>query len=58
MHANPASRSFRRCATVVAVIRDDEPHPAPGPDFGLHRGDTAVIVGTAEGIKAATELLG
>lgn len=46
----------RTGATVVAVIRDREPHPAPGPEFGLAPGDTAVIVGTADGIKAAADL--
>lgn len=48
----------RTGASVVAVIRDGEAVPAPGPDFELRPADTAVIVGTAEGIRAAAELFG
>jgi TrkA domain protein len=47
----------RTGASVVAVIRDGEAIPAPGQEFELRSGDTAVIVGTADGIKAAEELL-
>ena len=46
----------RTGSSVVAVLRDAKPIPAPGPEFGLEPSDTAVIVGTAEGIKAAGEL--
>lgn len=47
----------RTGASVVAVLRASEPHPAPGPDFRLLAGDTLVVVGTAEGIGALGALL-
>ncbi|HMR67165.1 MAG TPA: cation:proton antiporter regulatory subunit [Anaerolineae bacterium] len=37
--------------SVVAVIRDGETFPSPGADFRLQGGDTAVVVGTPEGIR-------
>ncbi|MEO1165650.1 MAG: TrkA C-terminal domain-containing protein [Chloroflexota bacterium] len=40
---------------VVAVVRDGETIPMPSPDFRLLGGDTAVVVGTPEGIKATYE---
>jgi TrkA domain protein len=43
--------------TIVAVLRQGTAHPAPGPDFRLEAGDTAVVVGTPEGIAALVELL-
>jgi TrkA domain protein len=48
----------RTGATIVAVVRDGQPTPAPGPEFELAAGDVAVVVGTPEGLRAATELLG
>jgi K+:H+ antiporter subunit KhtT len=48
----------RTGATIVAVVRDHDPVPAPGPEYVLHPGDTAVVVGTPDGIRATTELLG
>jgi TrkA domain protein len=47
----------RTGVSIVAVIRDDEAHPAPGPDFRFAAGDTAVVVGTPVGIATATSLL-
>jgi TrkA domain protein len=47
----------RTGASVVAVVHDNEPIPAPGPELVLHPGDTAILVGTADGIAAATRLL-
>lgn len=47
----------RTGVSIVAVVRDDKTFPAPGPDFRFEVGDTAVVVGTAEGIKAASELM-
>lgn len=47
----------RTGASVVAVLRDGEPHPAPGPEFVLHSGDTALVVGTSKGVKEARALL-
>jgi TrkA domain protein len=53
-----AGRSLREAAirsttgvSVVAVIRGDTTTAAPEPDFVLAAGDTAVVVGTAEGIN-------
>lgn len=65
----PASSSFAgrtigdarvRTATgvsIVAVIRGEEGFPAPGPEFRFEAGDTAVVIGTADGIVATSSLL-
>lgn len=47
----------RTGVSIVAVIRGDDAFPAPGPDFVLEADDTVVVVGTPEGIAAATALL-
>lgn len=47
----------RTGVSVVAVIREAKAHPAPGPEFRIHAGDTLVVVGTSEGIKAVAEIL-
>ena len=47
----------RTGVSIVAVIRDDDAHPAPGPEFRFSAGDTAVVVGTPRGIAAAASLL-
>lgn len=44
--------------SIVAVLRDGVAVPAPGPDHRFEAGDTAVVVGTPEGIEAAARLLG
>jgi TrkA domain protein len=44
-------------ASIVAVIRDEQTHPAPGPDFVLTAGDIAVAVGTPEGLTQLRALL-
>ncbi len=46
-----------RGATIVAVIRGDETIPAPAAEFVLQEGDTAVAVGTAEGVRHLFGLL-
>jgi TrkA domain protein len=43
--------------SIVAVVRGAETMPAPGPDFILEPGDTAVVVGTPEGIERLATLL-
>lgn len=43
--------------SVVAVIRDDTPFPAPDPNFGLHSGDVLVCVGTVEGLDRMRSLV-
>lgn len=47
----------RTGVSVVAVIRGEQAHPAPGPEFHIEAGDTLVVVGTSEGIKAVEEIL-
>lgn len=47
----------RTGVSVVAVIRGKRAHPAPGPEFRIEAGDTLVVVGTSEGIKAVEEIL-
>ena len=42
---------------MVAVLRDDQTQPAPGPEFRIAAGDTLVVVGTPEGIAAAAGIL-
>lgn len=44
--------------SIVAVLRDGSAIPAPGPEFLLLAADTAVVVGTPEGIEVAARLLG
>ena len=44
----------RSGVSVVAVLRGSATHPAPGPEFRIQVGDTLVVVGTPEGIAAAT----
>ncbi|HEX2028788.1 MAG TPA: cation:proton antiporter regulatory subunit [Nitriliruptorales bacterium] len=43
--------------TVVAVLRDGQTLPTPGPDFTLRSGDTAVVVGTPANIRRVRDLL-
>jgi len=47
----------RTGVSVVAVIRGDTPHPAPGPAFGLEAGDVAVCVGTVDGLERVRDLI-
>lgn len=47
----------RTGVSIVAVIRGTEAYPAPSPEFRFEAGDTAVVVGTPEGIAAAASLL-
>jgi TrkA domain protein len=43
--------------TIIAVVRNKQTIPVPGPDFQLQAGDTAVVVGTSQGIRKAFGLL-
>jgi TrkA domain protein len=43
--------------SIVAVVREGRTIPAPGTDFALQGGDTAVVVGTPEGIEHAFVVL-
>jgi TrkA domain protein len=47
----------RSGASVIAVLRGDQTHPAPGPEFRIAAGDTLVVVGTPEGVIAAAGIL-
>lgn len=47
----------RTGVSIVAVLRDEDAYPAPGPEFGLLADDTVVVVGTPEGITATAALL-
>jgi TrkA domain protein len=44
-------------ASIVAVIRDDVTIASPPSTFTLRAGDTAVVVGTPEGVDALSRLL-
>jgi TrkA domain protein len=52
-----AALRTRTSASVVAVVRAGTVHPSPGPDFPFEGGDLVVIVGTADGLSAAAEIL-
>jgi TrkA domain protein len=54
--ADLAIRS-RTGASIIAVLRDETPIPAPEPTALLLPGDTAVVTGTVEGMAAARRLL-
>ena len=47
----------RTGASIVAVVRAGNAHPSPGPDFLFENGDLAVVVGTADGLDAAADIL-
>ena len=47
----------RTGVSVVAVIRNEEHFPAPGPEFRVETGDTLVVVGTTEGIETVGDIL-
>jgi TrkA domain protein len=47
----------RTGASVIAVLRGEDPHPAPEPGFVFSGGDVAVVVGTSGGVRAARSLL-
>jgi TrkA domain protein len=55
--ADTQARS-RTGVSIVAILRGDLAIPAPTPDAGLEAGDTLVVVGTADGIKELSKLLG
>jgi TrkA domain protein len=48
----------RTGSSIVAILRGDSAIPAPTPDVRLQAGDTLVVVGTAQGVKALARLLG
>nr|WP_231754400.1 TrkA C-terminal domain-containing protein [Halapricum sp. CBA1109] len=42
----------RTGVSVVAIQRDDELLPSPGPDSTIEAGDTLVVIGSQEDIRA------
>jgi TrkA domain protein len=54
--ADTQARS-RTGVSIVAIVRGERAVPAPTPDQRLEPGDTLVVVGTAEGVKALSDLL-
>ena len=44
-------------ASVVAVIRGETSIPGPGPDFRFEVGDTALVIGSVEGVQSAARVL-
>jgi TrkA domain protein len=47
-----------RCGvSSVAIMREGEVVPSPGPDVVLHPGDLLVAVGTQEGLDSAADIL-
>ena len=47
----------RTGSSIVAVIRDSQSIPAPGPEFSLAAGDVIVAVGTTEGLATMRDLI-
>jgi TrkA domain protein len=43
--------------SIVAVLRGEQPFPAPGPEFRIEAGDVLLVVGTPRGIEALSVLL-
>jgi TrkA domain protein len=47
----------RTGASIVAVFRHDDVTPSPTPDFRFRSGDKVVVVGTEDGVRAASDIL-
>jgi TrkA domain protein len=46
----------RTSASVVAVLRDREVIPSPGPEFGFAAGDVVVVVGTRDALDSVMRI--
>ncbi|MFM8870470.1 MAG: cation:proton antiporter regulatory subunit [Actinomycetota bacterium] len=44
-------------ASVVAVLRGSDSFPGPGPEFTLQAGDTALVIGSVEGVAIAHKII-
>lgn len=44
-------------ASVVAVLRGGESFPGPGPEFTLLAGDTALVIGSIDGVTKAHKII-
>jgi TrkA domain protein len=47
----------RSGASIVAIVRDDEVLPSPGPAEPLRSGDVLVVIGTKEGLSKVEQIL-
>jgi TrkA domain protein len=47
----------RTSVSIVAVLRDNEVHPSPRPDFVLKAGDLIAVVGTENAIEKLAAIL-
>ena len=47
----------RTSASVVAVLRNEQSIPGPGPEFVFESGDIALITGTHDGVEAAARII-
>jgi TrkA domain protein len=47
----------RTSASIVAVLRDRQVIPSPGPEFVFEAGDSVVVVGTRAGLDGVTAIL-
>lgn len=47
----------RTSVSIVAVVRAGTVHPSPRPDFTFSAGDLVIVVGTQDGLRAASEIL-
>lgn len=56
-HLGSTEMRTRTSVSIVAVVRDGDVHPSPRPDFTFAEGDMVVVVGTADGLRAASEIL-
>ncbi|HEX3212828.1 MAG TPA: cation:proton antiporter regulatory subunit [Actinomycetota bacterium] len=55
--ADTQARS-RTGVSIVAILHGDGAVPAPTPEVRLEPGDTLVVVGTTQGVKELSKLLG
>lgn len=47
----------RTGSSIVALMREKDVIPSPGPDVPLRGGDTLVVVGTPDGIESLKEIV-
>jgi TrkA domain protein len=47
----------RTGASIVAIVRDEDVLPSPGPVEPLRAGDVLVVIGTADGISKVTRII-
>lgn len=47
----------RTSASIVAILRDREVIPSPGPELVFAAGDVVVVVGTRDGLDGVTRIL-